>query len=97
VLSTLSLHDALPIYAAVGELFHHPLHPYTVGLLNSVPVFGKKSGQVLVPIKGMVPPATLQVTGCAFAPRCPHAMPICWEQQPPRSEEHTSELQSREK
>ncbi len=73
-------------YAAVGELFHHPLHPYTVGLLNSVPVFGKKSGQVLVPIKGMVPPATLQVTGCAFAPRCPHAMPICWEQQPPLRE-----------
>ncbi len=73
-------------YAAVRELFHHPLHPYTVGLLNSVPVFGKKSGQVLVPIKGMVPPATLQVTGCAFAPRCPHAMPICWEQQPPLRE-----------
>lgn len=69
-------------YAAVRELFHHPLHPYTVGLLNSVPVFGKKSGQVLVPIKGMVPPATLQVTGCAFAPRCPHVMPVCLEQEP---------------
>jgi len=69
-------------YAAVRELFHHPLHPYTVGLLNSVPVFGKKSGQVLVPVKGMVPPATLQVTGCAFAPRCPHVMPVCLEQEP---------------
>jgi len=69
-------------YAAVRELFHHPHHPYTVGLLNSVPVFGKKSGQVLVPIKGMVPPATLQVTGCAFAPRCPHVMPVCLEQEP---------------
>ncbi len=80
-------------YAAVRELFHHPLHPYAVGLLNSVPVFGKKSGQVLVPIKGMVPPATLQVTGCAFAPRCPHVMPVCLEQEPLLREiatEHTA-------
>ncbi|OQA44653.1 MAG: Oligopeptide transport ATP-binding protein OppD [Chloroflexi bacterium ADurb.Bin325] len=73
-------------YAEVRELFHHALHPYTMGLLNSVPVFGKKSGQVLVPIKGMVPPATTQVTGCAFAPRCPYVMPICLEQEPPLRE-----------
>jgi oligopeptide transport system ATP-binding protein len=69
-------------YASVHELFHVPLHPYTVGLLNSVPVFGKKSGQVLEPIRGMVPPATIEIQGCAFAPRCPRAMPVCWEQSP---------------
>lgn len=69
-------------YAHVRELFHHPLHPYTVGLLNSVPVFGKKSGQVLVPIVGMVPSPMSEIRGCAFAPRCPRVMPICREQQP---------------
>lgn len=69
-------------YADVRELFHHPLHPYTVGLLNSVPVFGKKSGQVLVPIVGMVPSPMSEIRGCTFAPRCPRVMPICREQQP---------------
>jgi oligopeptide transport system ATP-binding protein len=69
-------------YADVRELFHNPLHPYTVGLLNSVPVFGKKSDQVLVPIKGMVPAPTSEIQGCAFAPRCPRVMPICLQQQP---------------
>jgi oligopeptide transport system ATP-binding protein len=69
-------------YAEVRELFHHPLHPYTVGLLNSVPVFGKKSGQELVPIVGMVPSPMSEIRGCAFAPRCPRVMPICLEQQP---------------
>ena len=69
-------------YADVEEVFHHPLHPYTVGLLNSVPVFGKKSGQVLVPIKGMVPSPMSEIRGCAFAARCPRVMPICREQPP---------------
>ena len=69
-------------YADVEEVFHHPLHPYTVGLLNSVPVFGKKSGQVLVPIKGMVPSPMSVIRGCAFAARCPRVMPICREQPP---------------
>jgi oligopeptide/dipeptide ABC transporter ATP-binding protein len=69
-------------YAATSELFHHPLHPYTVGLLKSVPVLGRKGKNVLVPIKGMVPTPTEIILGCPFAPRCPNAMPICREQQP---------------
>ncbi len=69
-------------YADVSELFHHPLHPYTIGLLNSVPVFGRKSGQVLVPIVGMVPSPMSEIRGCTFAARCPRVMPICLEQQP---------------
>jgi oligopeptide transport system ATP-binding protein len=69
-------------YADVRELFHHPLHPYTVGLLNSVPVLGRKGKQVLVPIKGMVPTPSDKITGCPFAPRCPKAMPVCREQYP---------------
>lgn len=69
-------------HAPVRELFHHPLHPYTVGLLNSVPVLGKKGRKQLVPIKGMVPSPAEQIQGCPFAPRCPHVMPICREEYP---------------
>ncbi len=69
-------------HADTRDLFHEPLHPYTVGLLNSVPVLGRKGQKDLVPIKGMVPMPTDVIPGCAFAPRCPHAMKICHEQQP---------------
>jgi oligopeptide/dipeptide ABC transporter ATP-binding protein len=69
-------------YAETRELFHHPLHPYTVGLLKSVPVLGRKGKNILVPIKGMVPTPTEVIPGCPFEPRCPHTMPICREQQP---------------
>ena len=69
-------------YASTRDLFHDPLHPYTVGLLNSVPVLGRKGQKNLVPIKGMVPMPTDVIPGCAFAPRCPHAMKICHERQP---------------
>src|SRR5688500_15740669 len=69
-------------FASTHDLFHNPLHPYTVGLLNSVPVLGRKEKKVLVPIKGMVPTPTSILPGCPFAPRCPPAMKICVEQQP---------------
>jgi peptide/nickel transport system ATP-binding protein/oligopeptide transport system ATP-binding protein len=69
-------------YAETRELFHHALHPYTVGLLNSVPVLGRKGKKALVPITGIVPTPTEVIPGCAFAPRCPRAMKICSEQQP---------------
>ena len=69
-------------YAGTRELFHEPLHPYTVGLLNSVPVLGRKGKKVLVPIEGMVPSPTQEIPGCAFEPRCPRAMPICREARP---------------
>ncbi len=69
-------------HADVREVFHHPLHPYTVALLNSVPVFGKKSGRVLEPIKGMVPSPMSEIRGCAFAERCPRVMPACRDEPP---------------
>ncbi len=68
--------------AETHELFHNPLHPYTVGLLNSVPVLGRKGKKVLVPIKGIVPTPTSVIPGCAFEPRCPKALPICHERRP---------------
>ncbi|NWG20517.1 MAG: ABC transporter ATP-binding protein [Chloroflexi bacterium] len=70
-------------YGEVHELFHHPLHPYTVGLLNSVPVLGRKGRKMLIPIKGMVPKLTDEIRGCAFASRCPHVMRRCTEETPP--------------
>jgi oligopeptide/dipeptide ABC transporter ATP-binding protein len=70
-------------YSDVRTVFHNPLHPYTVGLLNSVPVFGKKKEKrMLVPIRGMVPSPTEEIPGCSFAPRCPQAMDVCSQQQP---------------
>jgi oligopeptide transport system ATP-binding protein len=69
-------------YTTVRNIFHQPLHPYTVGLLKSVPVLGKKSKQPLEPILGMVPKPTEDIRGCAFAPRCPRAMKLCSEQTP---------------
>jgi oligopeptide/dipeptide ABC transporter ATP-binding protein len=69
-------------YADVHTVFHNPLHPYTVGLLNSVPVFGRKGKKVLVPIKGMVPTPTEEIRGCAFAPRCNRARDHCAQQEP---------------
>ncbi|MBI1882477.1 MAG: ABC transporter ATP-binding protein [Chloroflexi bacterium] len=73
-------------YAPVREIFHRPLHPYTVGLLNSVPVLGKKAKQALVPIKGMVPSPTENIQGCAFASRCPDVMERCRTEYPPLKE-----------
>jgi oligopeptide/dipeptide ABC transporter ATP-binding protein len=69
-------------HAETRELYHHPLHPYTVGLMNSVPVLGRKGQKILVPIEGMVPSPTEIIPGCAFAPRCPQVMQICSQRQP---------------
>ncbi len=69
-------------FAETRELFHHPLHPYTIGLLHSVPVLGRKGKNILEPIKGMVPMPTEEIRGCAFGPRCPRVMQVCQEQEP---------------
>jgi oligopeptide/dipeptide ABC transporter ATP-binding protein len=69
-------------YSSVHNIFHDPLHPYTDGLLNSVPVFGRKGEKVLVPIKGMVPTPSDKIVGCPFAPRCPKVMDICRQEEP---------------
>lgn len=79
-------------FAETHELFHHPLHPYTVGLLNSVPVLGRKGKKDLTPIKGMVPTPTEEIRGCPFAPRCPSAMKICREQEPEFREIQTKHM-----
>ena len=68
--------------ATTRDLFHDPLHPYSKGLLNSIPIIGKKGKKQLIPIKGMVPLPTERIQGCAFAARCPAVMSICHEKEP---------------
>jgi peptide/nickel transport system ATP-binding protein len=71
------------------ELFETPLHPYTRGLLASIPSLGILSGtpgkqqQRLAEIPGIVPALSNLPPGCAFAPRCPHADDQCRAQDPP--------------
>lgn len=56
--------------AEVGELFGNPLHPYTIGLFNSLPRIGGKQSGRLTPIQGTVPGLNELPSGCAFQDRC---------------------------
>lgn len=69
-------------YAEVDELFSNPLHPYTRGLINSIPEVGDGK-EKLETIDGMVPNPTEQMEGCTFCPRCSVAMDKCSKQKPP--------------
>ncbi len=65
----------------IREVYDHPAHPYTQGLLGSIPSKATH-GQRLNPIQG-APPNLLNLPGgCAFHPRCPHAIELCREQAP---------------
>lgn len=69
--------------AATRELFRRPLHPYTQGLLDSVPRLGETRDQVqLRAIQGRIPALGERPTGCVFLPRCPLAIDICAERPP---------------
>ncbi len=68
-------------YAPTKNIFHDPLHPYTQGLLKSVPVLGRKA-TMLDPIKGMVPSPSDIIQGCPFADRCPRVMAHCRQEAP---------------
>jgi oligopeptide/dipeptide ABC transporter ATP-binding protein len=67
-------------YSDVRTIFKNPKHPYTKGLLNSIPKIGQK--EKLVPIEGSVPDPFERSIGCGFAPRCPQAMDKCREEPP---------------
>jgi peptide/nickel transport system ATP-binding protein len=72
--------------ADVETLFANPKHPYTRGLMASIPAvlsLGAKAGTRLVEIPGMVPSLTNLPKGCAFAPRCELAIARCREEYPP--------------
>ncbi|AYK09095.1 ABC transporter ATP-binding protein [Brevibacillus laterosporus] len=70
----------------VEEIFYRPQHPYTQGLLRSLPKHHKGNKERLTPIEG-TPPSLLNPTnGCPFAERCPHMMDKCLNQIPPSYE-----------
>jgi peptide/nickel transport system ATP-binding protein len=68
--------------APVARLFDHPQHPYTIGLLGSIPSLHLEQ-QRLHAIDGQVPTPMTQVRGCRFAPRCPFAVQRCRDEPPP--------------
>jgi oligopeptide transport system ATP-binding protein len=65
------------------EVFYHARHPYTWGLLRSIPQRGGRR-QKLVPIPGTPPDLIHPPQGCPFYPRCPHAMVVCARAMPER-------------
>jgi peptide/nickel transport system ATP-binding protein len=84
--------DILVMYAGravehgpVGDLFHRPEHPYTWGLLSSMPRLDRVREDRLRPIKGTPPSLINPPPGCKFHPRCPYAQrlgEICWTVEP---------------
>ena len=67
-------------HGTVADVLDHPQHPYTRGLIDSLPSANER-GARLRQIQGMTPSLLAMPTGCAFAPRCPHADAAC-EQRP---------------
>ena len=65
-----------------SAIFHHPRHPYTVGLLGSVPSLRGERPKRLISIPGSPPDLFAPPRGCAFAARCPHCMGVCLKAQP---------------
>ncbi|QZY54067.1 ABC transporter ATP-binding protein [Crassaminicella profunda] len=65
------------------QIFYNPKHPYTCGLLKSIPRLDLGEKQRLVPIEGTPPDLLNPPKGCPFAARCPYAMKICQEMKPP--------------
>jgi len=75
------------------EIYHDPHHPYTLGLLASVPRMDQPRGTRLIPIDGQPPDLTLLDSGCAFRPRCQFAVDQCATEIPPLQtvdDEHAS-------
>lgn len=66
----------------VFDIFDHPSHPYTQGLLNSIPGYETARGTELYAIKGSIPRLSELPTGCRFHPRCPHAHDRCRAMEP---------------
>ena len=69
--------------ASATELYGNPKHPYTVGLLNSVPRLDETRKEKLVPIEGLPPDLAHLPPGCAFYPRCGWRIDRCKEEYPP--------------
>ena len=82
--------DVLVMYAGrkveqakVHDLFADPRHPYTLGLLNSIPRIDEEVGAELSPVKGQPPDMSDPIPGCSFYPRCPYHVDECQKIDPP--------------
>ncbi len=69
--------------ATTPDLFGRPRHPYTVGLLHSIPRLDARPGEPLIPIEGAPPDLRFAPVGCPFAPRCAWRVERCWVEMPP--------------
>jgi oligopeptide/dipeptide ABC transporter ATP-binding protein len=68
--------------APVRQIFQTPAHPYTTGLLQSIPRLDEKRGTRLTPIPGQPPDLSREIIGCPYAPRCPRVQPRCRQERP---------------
>lgn len=78
-------------YSDVRSLFKKPKHPYTLGLLNSLPRHDIDQ-EKLIPIKGVVPSPFDMPVGCRFAPRCPAATELCHREMPQLEQEGADQI-----
>jgi oligopeptide transport system ATP-binding protein len=69
-------------YGTADQVFYEPRHPYTWGLLDSLPRFDIEEKGLLVPIEGQPPSLIAVPSGCSFHPRCPHAQMVCKTTEP---------------
>jgi oligopeptide/dipeptide ABC transporter ATP-binding protein len=65
-----------------ADIYHRPMHPYTLGLLRSVPRMDRPRGEKLIPIDGQPPDLTREITSCAYRPRCGIAAERCAREVP---------------
>jgi len=68
--------------APVDDLYEHPQHPYTIGLLGAIPKVGETVSRRLVSIGGAPPDMLVEPHHCQFAWRCPYAFGLCWQKMP---------------
>jgi oligopeptide transport system ATP-binding protein len=80
--------------AETEELFKYPLHPYTLGLLASIPRIDQKKDRKLLPIEGLPPSLLNPPHRCLFAPRCRFSIELCWKKQPALEEKEKNHLAS---
>lgn len=70
-------------YGTADEIFYHPRHPYTMGLLGSIPHVDGGEKRRLIPIDGTPPDLINPPKGCPFSTRCKYCMNVCTQEQPP--------------
>jgi oligopeptide/dipeptide ABC transporter ATP-binding protein len=76
--------------APVMDLYKRPAHPYTLGLLQSMPSADARNQDRLASIEGTPPDLREQFDSCPFAPRCPHVVEKCLSENPPLMTIHES-------